>query len=145
MIANTSLLRRNITVTFSTGDGLAIGKLTTVDCRCVLLSTSINMHSIFPAPDDYTSVGVNITFTPRGEDTICINITVNEDQVIENEESFTVNLESAMTGAMLLDQSEVTILDSTGKENTFHATKAVHQFVYMHPLLVLAVCEQYVQ
>ncbi len=72
---------------------------------------------MYSAPGDYLSTAVNITFSPGGENRMCVNITVNEDQVIENPENFTVILERNIPGGALqvLDQSEVRVLDSNGR------------------------------
>lgn len=66
------------------------------------------------APGDYLDFATNATFTPGGEDIMCFNITVNEDQVIENEEHFDLFIER--DGFGVLSQSEVAISDTSGKE-----------------------------
>lgn len=66
------------------------------------------------------TIDVDISFSPGGENRACVNVSVNEDQVIENTENFTLLVERIGPGAMaqVLDQSEVFILDTSGKWST---------------------------
>lgn len=53
---------------------------------------------------------------------MCFNVTVNEDQVIENEESFTLLIERDIPGVSLpqvLSQSTATIIDTSGKHSCY--------------------------
>lgn len=61
---------------------------------------------------------MNITFFPGGDSITCVNITINEDQAIENTEGFTIVLERVLPGAITqeVDSSVVRILDTTGKD-----------------------------
>ncbi len=78
---------------------------------------------MYSAPGDYLSTAINITFSPGSENRMCVNITVNEDQVIENPENFSVIIERNIAGGTVLaqDQSEVRVLDSSGKSFATHA------------------------
>lgn len=67
-----------------------------------------------PAPNDYIDVTITTIFSPGTEDRFCLNISVIEDQNVESEEFFLLNL---YVGSLddTMDQRIVTVLDSTGK------------------------------
>lgn len=65
---------------------------------------------------DYTHLAINITFYPGGEETYCTNITVLEDQRIEDTETFLLVLTSHDSGARPQDPNTCVVLlvDSNG-------------------------------
>ncbi len=69
------------------------------------------------APGDYSGLSANITFSPGGDSTICVNVTVFEDQTVEDQEFFFCVLSSSDSAADLVPPTQITVilLDSSGK------------------------------
>ncbi len=76
--------------------------------------------SPYPAPGDYESVSVNITFSPGGVVTQCVNITINDDLTIdlENPESFNLLIRRVTSSGIsqTVYTSVVNLSDNDGNE-----------------------------
>ena len=67
-------------------------------------------------PDDYTAISSQPVTFSSGPDQICIPISISNDGVVEETESFTVTLVSGDPAVQVtLPNANVTIADSTGK------------------------------
>lgn len=66
------------------------------------------------APRDYTGLAINITFSPGDKDTACVNITVVEDQLLEDREIFCLLSHTDDPVFLPLNQVNITVLDTTG-------------------------------
>lgn len=70
------------------------------------------------APDDYTALAMDIIFTPAGPSVECVNISINEDFLVEDPEVFSFFIspnqldEAVQVGPSFV--SFVTILDDGG-------------------------------
>jgi len=71
---------------------------------------------LYTAPDDYTAISsLPVTFS-SAPDQMCITISISDDGVVEETESFAVTLVSEDPSVVLmLPFSSVTINDSSGK------------------------------
>ncbi len=61
---------------------------------------------------------VNITFYPGGNGTVCVDITINEDQTVEGSERFFVILSGGINTRVtrqVLSRTAVVINDTNGK------------------------------
>ena len=70
----------------------------------------------FIAPGDYTAISSEpVTFT-SAPDTMCVSVSISNDNVVEAAELFAVTLGSADPAVVIAQPfSSVTIIDSTGK------------------------------
>ena len=70
---------------------------------------------------DYTSGPYSVTF-PAGVTSVPFNISINDDNILEGNETFMLTINSSLaTGVMVgnLDQTTVTIVDNDGKFRVF--------------------------
>ena len=73
------------------------------------------------ADSDYIAASMNITFTsgsPVGN-MVCFNVTIIDDNVIENDEAFTVTLSLLSTGEQI-GQTTITIIHDEGNYDGHH-------------------------
>ena len=68
---------------------------------------------------DYLSLMTQLIFDQENfRDSLCINITILEDDVSEDTESFLVRLQSSSQGVILTtDIATISIIDTDGKQN----------------------------
>ena len=74
------------------------------------------MSFLFPlagASGDFAPISITRTFGTNSDSPICFSMTVNEDMVVENDETFTITLTSADTPSSR--EGTVTIRDNDGK------------------------------
>lgn len=77
-------------------------------------------YLLFPAPDDYEGIAVSLTFTADevGSREECTNVSIVNDQLVEEIESFAVFINSSDTSVSIgRDNSSIILLDSSGKES----------------------------
>jgi len=68
------------------------------------------------APDDYTAISSQPVTFSSAPDQICISISISDDEVVEETESFALTLDSLDPAIpIMLPFASVTIIDSTGK------------------------------
>jgi len=71
---------------------------------------------LYIAPDDYTAVSSQPATFSSAPDQMCITITIFDDEVVEETESFAVRLVSEDPAVIIMQLfASVTIGDSTGK------------------------------
>ena len=71
---------------------------------------------LYTAPDDYTAVSSQPVTFSSAPDQICITISISDDEVVEETESFTVTLVTEDPAVLIIQPfASVTIIDSTGK------------------------------
>ena len=76
----------------------------------------------FVAPDDYSSIDIPVIFVPDDlpSRSLCENISIATDLVVENTEVFTLSLATAdSTVSLQLESSPVNITDDSGEEGSF--------------------------
>ena len=106
-------LDRDVVVTVQTMDGTATG-----GTACYTQTLQLDVLFMFiifsPAPSDYTSVTMDLTFNADNT-TRAVMIPIIGDNVVENTKSFTVSL-TTVDSAVTLGQSTTTvnILDDDG-------------------------------
>ena len=68
------------------------------------------------APSDYGSTSTDLTFSPGSSSVMCVNISVAQDRVVEDTESFGVRLDRGSDeGVVLIEpNATVSILDNDG-------------------------------
>lgn len=74
----------------------------------------ISVHISLSAPDDYSSLSANITFSPGGVGAFCFNITIAMDLRVEFIEFFAIDLNSADAATQLPPSSVIFVLDASG-------------------------------
>ena len=103
---------RDVTVSFSTVDGSATGKLLR-QCKCVC--TTCIYTGFLPASTDYTATNQSVTFKPS--DTL-LNVTVpiTDDSVYELQETFSALLTTTDPGVVIsTNTASATITDNDSK------------------------------
>ena len=76
----------------------------------------------FIAPDDYSSIDIPLVFVPDdlSNRSLCENISIASDLVVENTEVFTLSLSTMDSAVSLqLESSPVNITDDSGEEVIF--------------------------
>ena len=74
------------------------------------------------APDDYSSIDIAVVFVPDNlpSRSLCENISIATDLVVENTEVFTLSLATTDSAVSLqLESSPVNITDDSGEEGIF--------------------------
>ena len=77
---------------------------------------------VFIAPDDYSSIDIAVVFVPDdlSNRSLCENISIATDLVVENTEVFTLSLSTMDSAVFLqLESSLVNITDDSGEEGMF--------------------------
>lgn len=70
------------------------------------------------APSDYISLSEEITFTPAtGPQTVCRPVSIEDDMVIEAEETFVVNLATSDTRVSLTAENSRASISITDNDN----------------------------
>ena len=104
---------RNIAVTIIAQSNTASGK--TISILYIIFSMSLNVLSMLD--EDYINpVTISLTY-PKSLDqnqTLCVNITIVDDSVLENEEELTVSIESTDRNVTTGSPSTVIITDNDG-------------------------------
>lgn len=72
------------------------------------------MHN-YIAPEDYTAVSVNFDIAVNMTDDVCVNITIEQDQIFEDSELFLVDVFSDTVEQCPSSFAFVHILDSDSK------------------------------
>lgn len=76
--------------------------------------SNLSRNALATPAEDYLSLSTILTFTD--EEVMCCNISLLEDLVIEDSESFTVSIVSNDTALVTaVNEAEVSLLDSTSK------------------------------
>ena len=76
----------------------------------------------FIAPDDYSSIDIPLVFVPDdlSNRSLCENISIASDLVVENTEVFTLSLATTDSAVSLqLESSPVNITDDSSEEEIF--------------------------
>ena len=91
---------------------------------------------------DYTATSRQLTFEPAGAARQCINITIEDDDILEHDETFNVTLTvDTDSVAVLTPAAVVTILDNDSTCNDTHShplyrllslTHEIHKPYYFH-------------
>ena len=87
------------------------------------------------ADSDYNSVDKSFSFSPDGSSTNCLNVTILDDGITENAETFTLLLVAKDEPDSQFDSVTVTILDKKGKIDRYTCTSSdcttsIHPYSY---------------
>ena len=76
---------------------------------------------------DYADVNQTLLFTPGGEMTLCFHVLINDDNVYERSEVFSLSLNPLESAHIQLTNSTVLveILDDEGTDSSEHVSKSV--------------------
>jgi hypothetical protein len=77
------------------------------------------LHNILPLGDsDYIDVNQTLLFTPGGEMTLCFDVHINDDNIYERSELFSLSLNPLESAHIQFTNSTVLveILDDEGRE-----------------------------
>ena len=77
------------------------------------MSSSYSYYYIFIAGDDYDPVNEIVIFDPERESAQCLNVSINDDEIFEGSESFTLSLSVGDESTPM--QATVYILDNECK------------------------------
>jgi len=82
----------------------------------VFVFTFIIPPPLYTVPDDYTAISSQPATFSSAPDQICIPISISDDGVLEETESFAVTLVTEDPAVLIIQPfASVTIIDSTGK------------------------------
>ena len=72
------------------------------------------------APGDYTAVGEDLIFTAANVvgSTVCTNVTIIDDEVLEGDQSFSLSLSSTDPVMFGTDEATVTIVDNDSESDS---------------------------
>ena len=90
-------------------------------------------------PGDYTEVSVQLSFQP-GESEMCTAISITNDAILEDSETFSVQLNTTDQAVILNPSSStVTILDNdseSGSQSIIYFIHYIHVLYYTTPCMV---------
>ena len=74
------------------------------------------LSTLYTAPEDYTAISSQPVTFSSAPDQMCIPISISDDEVVEETESFAVTLVTEDPAVLIIQPfASVTIIDSTGK------------------------------
>ena len=104
-------LDRAVIVTLNTSDGTALGLL-----LHITLYNTLTTHFLFPlsAVDDYANINQqDLEFTNQNSRRICTEIPIENDSILENNETFTAKISSSDVSVIIEDPSiTIVIVDN---------------------------------
>ena len=103
---------RNISVTVSAMSGTASGR----HARFHIIVNEPVIISINISDEDFHTFTTDLTYTPSLDrnQTLCVNITIMDDSILENEEDFTVSISSTDSSVITGPPSTISIIDNDG-------------------------------
>ena len=126
-------IEKTVQVFFTTSiSGQASGKKKTL--VLVIECVYLKLFHFFAANMDFIELAQDLIFS-IDTTTLCVNISIVDDQILESEESFELKLDAAETSRVLLNSATVTITDTDSQSLISNGNFVFFLFFVIHFLL----------